>query len=108
MMTGQEKQGRAHRRRLEREGAYEAKLATIKDVRVILDKYHTLMVDPRVQFLEEYVFYKKMRLHEKAYYHWLNFKGWCRARVRAFGKWRYVQRWHKKPDEAKGGTDGET
>ena len=89
-------ESRGVRRRVAREKAYENKTATIKDVRVFLDKYHTLMADPRIQFLEEYVFYKKMWPHQKAYYHWRNFKGWCKARVRAFSKWRYVQRWHKE------------
>ena len=89
-------ESRGVRRRAAREKAYENKTATIKDVRVFLDKYHTLMSDPRIQFLEEYVFYKKMWPHQKVYYHWLNFKGWCKARKRAFGKWRYVQRWHKE------------
>jgi hypothetical protein len=60
-----------------REKAHENKTVTIKEVRLILDKYHTLMADPRWQFLEEYVFYKKMKPWEKAWYHWLNFKGWC-------------------------------
>ncbi|GEM_PF-4683425 len=106
MSEENQNQSRGARRRIAREGAYEDKLATIKDVRLILDRYHTLMADPRVQFLEEYVFYKKMRLHERAYYHWLNFKGWCRARARAFGKWRYAQRWYKKNDEVRG-PDGE-
>lgn len=102
-MTEQEKQSRAVRRRIAREKEYENKTVTIKDVRLFLDKYHTLMVDPRVQFLEEYVFYKKMWPWEKAYYHWLNLKGWCKARVRAFSKWHYVQRWHKKNEGGPGG-----
>ena len=80
-MTEQEKQSRAVRRRIAREKEY----------------------DPRVQFLEEYVFYKKMWPWEKAYYHWLNLKGWCKARVRAFSKWHYVQRWHKKNEGGPGG-----
>ena len=98
-MTEAEKQSRAVRRRIAREGAIEAKLMTQKEVRVLLDKYHTLMVDPRIQFLEEYVFYKKMKPWEKAYYHWLNFKSWCKARKRAFDRAIYVRRWNKKNDE---------
>ena len=98
-MTAQEKQGRGDRRRLARQGAYENKLATIKDVRVMLDKYHTLMADPRWEFLEEYVFYKKMKPWEKAWYHWLNFKGWCSARKRAYDRSTYTRRWTKKNAE---------
>ena len=45
--------------------------------------------------------YRKMWPHQRAYYHWLNVKGWFRARWRSFGKWRYVQRWHRKNDESK-------
>ena len=97
------------KRRLAREVAYEKKLTTVNDVKTILDRYHTLMVDPRIQFLEEYVFYKKMKPWEKAYYHWLNFKGWCKARYRAFERIVYARRWNKESRAAldrmsKGGT----
>jgi len=95
-------ESRGVRRRVAREKAHENKTVTIKEVRLILDKYHTLMADPRWQFLEEYVFYKKMKPWEKAWYHWLNFKGWCRARKRAFDRSTYVRRWTKKNDEVAG------
>jgi hypothetical protein len=54
------------------------------------------MVDPRIQFLEEYVFYKKMKPWEKIYYHWLNLKGWCKARYRAVERVVYSRRWDKE------------
>ena len=56
-------------------------------------------VDPRIQFLEEYVFYKKMKPWEKAWYHWLNLRSWFGARWRAFDKMRYTRTWHKKNEE---------
>lgn len=99
-MSKQEKQSRGTKRRLAREVAYEKKLTTINDVKTVLDRYHTLMVDPRIQFLEEYVFYKKMKPWEKVYYHWLNFKGWCKARYRAFERFLYSRRWDKENKEA--------
>ena len=99
MSSAENQQSRGVRRRIAREGAADAKLMTQKEVRILLDKYHTLMVTPRIEFLEEYVFYKKMWPHQRVYYHWLNFKSWCKARWRAFGKWRYVQRWHKANDK---------
>lgn len=103
-MTEQETQSRALKRRMARAGAYENKTATIKEVRIALDKYHTLMADPRWQFLEEYVFYKKMKPWQKAWYHWLNFRGWCRARKRAFDRSTYARRWNKLNDAALGET----
>ena len=99
-MSKQEKQSRCTKRRLAREVGYEKKLTTINDVKTVLDRYHTLMVAPRIQFLEEYVFYKKMKPWEKVYYHWLNFKGWCKARYRAFERFLYSRRWDKENKEA--------
>ena len=98
-MSESEKQSRGTKRRLAREVAYEKKLTTVNDVKVVLDRYHTLMVDPRIQFLEEYVFYKKMKPWEKAYYHRLNCKGWCKARYRAFERFIYARRWDQENKE---------
>ena len=100
-MTEQE-ESRGVRRRVAREKAYLKKMATVEDQQNLITAYHERLVAPRFQYLEEYVFYKKMWPHQKAYYHWLNFKGWCRARWRSFSKWRYVQRWHKGNDKKKG------
>ena len=100
-------ESRAEKRREQRGGNYLKKTTTVGDQQKLLTAYHERLVEPRLQFLEEHVFYKKMWPHQKAYYHWLNLKGWCRARWLAFGKWRYVQRWHKGNDEMRGDLDGE-
>jgi hypothetical protein len=92
----EQKHSRGVRRRMARQKAFEQKLTTVSDVKTILDRYHTHMIDPRIEFLEEYVFYKRMKPWEKAQYHWLNFKGWCNARYRAFERFVYSSRWDKE------------
>ena len=104
-MSEENSPNRAAKRRHRREGSHLKKMTTFEDQQKLLTAYHEQLIDPRIQFLEEYVFYKKMWPHQKAYYHWLNLKSWCNARWRAFSKWRYVQRWHKGNDELKGGVD---
>ena len=90
---------RAKKRRKAREGDYDRKMVTVKDQKALLVAYHEKFVDPRIQFLEEYVFYKKMKPWEKAWYHWLNLRSWFGARWRAFDKMRYARKCHKKNDE---------
>lgn len=95
-------ESRAERRREQRGGNYLKKTTTVEDQQKLITMYHERLVSPRFQYLEEYVFYRKMWPHQKAYYHWLNLKSWSKARWRAFGKWRYVQRWHKGNDKERG------
>ena len=90
---------RSKKRRKAREGDYDRKTVTVKDQKDLLVAYHERFVDPRIQFLEEYVFYKKMWPWEKAWYHWLVLRSWFGARWRAFDKMRYARTWHKKNDE---------
>ena len=94
-------ESRGEKRRKQRAGDHLKNMATVEDQQKLITMYHERLVAPRLQYLEEYVFYRKMWPHQRAYYHWLNVKGWFRARWRSFGKWRYVQRWHKKNDESK-------
>ena len=47
---------RAKKRRKAREGDYDRKMVTVKDQKALLAAYHEQFVDPRIQFLEEYVF----------------------------------------------------
>jgi hypothetical protein len=74
-------------------------MVTVRDQKALLVAYHEQFVDPRIQFLEEYVFYKKMKPWEKVWYHWLNLRSWFGARWRAFDKMRYTRTWHKKNEE---------
>ena len=98
-MTDNEEKGlsRAEKRRKAKAlNQYAKKVTTVTDVKKILDRYHEMMVMPRLEFLEEYVMYKRMKPWQRIYYHWLNFKGWCKARYRAFERFVYARRWDRE------------
>tara|TARA_R110002110_G_scaffold123867_6_gene300837 strand:+ start:717 stop:1073 length:357 start_codon:yes stop_codon:yes gene_type:complete len=92
---------RTAKRQFERAKAeYANKVTTVTDVKKILTSYHDHMINPRLEFLEEYVMYKRMRPWEKAYYRWLNCKAWFKARYRTIQRSVYARRWGKENSAA--------